>query len=208
MTLYSGFSSASASRRAVSMVFAPMPTGRIVDDTPQTQVVRPVVDDAQIRQHILDFRPVKEPRAADDPVGNAVSFQGKFHCVGLGVGAVQNGVVLEVFPPGTGEDLPRHEIALASLVRGFVYQNGVALGVGRPQLFPLASQIVGDHRVCGGEDGLSGAVVLFQADDPCAPVLLFKVQNVFDGRTPEAVDALVVVAHHADVLVAACKQGC
>ena len=139
---------------------------------------------------------------------SAVSFQGKFHCVGLGVGAVHNGVILEVFPPGTGQNLPRHEIALAALVGGFVYQNGVALGVGRPQLFPLAPEVVGDHRVCGGEDGLRGTVVLFQTNDPRAPVLLFKVQNVFDGRAPEAVNALVVVAHHADVLMTACKQGC
>ena len=54
---------------------------------------------------------------------------------------------------------------------------------------------------------MGGAVVLFQTNDPRAPVLLFKVQNVLDGCAPEAVNALVVVAHHADVLMTACKQG-
>ncbi len=37
-------------------------------------------------------------------------------------------------------------------------------------------------------------------------ILLFKAQNILNGRAPEAVDALIVVAYHADVFVPACKQ--
>ena len=37
-------------------------------------------------------------------------------------------------------------------------------------------------------------------------VVPLKVEDVFDGRAPEAVDALVVVAHHADVLFRSGQQ--
>ena len=55
--------------------------GRIVDDPPQAKVIRPVVDHAQVRQHILDFRPVKETGAADDTIRNSVSLQREFQGV-------------------------------------------------------------------------------------------------------------------------------
>ena len=70
--------------------------GRIVDNPSQTKIVCPVVDHAQIRQHILDFCAVKEPGSANHAVRNAVSFQCKFQCIGLGIGTVQDCKVLEM----------------------------------------------------------------------------------------------------------------
>ena len=55
--------------------------GRIVDDAAQAQVVLMVGDDAQIGQHVLDLRAVKEAGAADDPVGDAVALEGHLKLV-------------------------------------------------------------------------------------------------------------------------------
>ena len=52
------------------------------------------------------------------------------------------------------------------------------------------------------QDILGGAVVLLQADGAATGVLALEAQNVLDVGPPEAVDGLVVVAHHADVLIA------
>ena len=42
-------------------------------------------------------------------------------------------------------------------------------------------------------------VVLLQSDGLGAGIEFFKVENVLNGSAAEAVDALVVIAHHADV---------
>ena len=51
-----------------------------------------------------------------------------------------------------------------------------------------------------------GAVVLLQADGTGACILLFKVEDIINIRAAETVDTLVIVAHHADVAVAARQQ--
>ena len=57
-----------------------------------------------------------------------------------------------------------------------------------------------DHGVGGVQDVLGRAVVLLQTDGPGPGVLLFKAEDVLDVGPPEAIDTLVVVAYHADVL--------
>ena len=110
--------------------------GRVVDNPPQPQIVRPVVDDAQIGHHVLDLRPVEEPGAADNPVRNAVVLEGIFQSVGLGIRPVQNGKILEVTLIGARNDFGGHIAALCRAVGGLVDRNGIALAVGRPE--PLA----------------------------------------------------------------------
>ncbi len=48
-------------------------------------------DQTQKRQRVLDFLPLVEPDAADDPVGNAVAHERIFNRPGLRVGAIQDG---------------------------------------------------------------------------------------------------------------------
>ena len=66
--------------------------------------------------------------------------------------------------------------------------------------------VVGDDGVGSVQNGRGGAVILLQPDGPCPPVLILEVQDVLDGGATEAVDGLVIVAHHAEVLVAARQQ--
>ena len=80
--------------------FGAQTPGRIVDDPQQTKIVSTVVNNRQIRQHILHFRPVKETHTADDAIRNTAALQPIFQSVGLGIGTVENGIILEILPPG------------------------------------------------------------------------------------------------------------
>src|SRR5699024_2851287 len=95
---------------------------------------------------------------------------------------------------------------LLPVVLGLVDVDGRALAVFGPEGLALALGVVADDAVGGVQDVGGGAVVLLQPDDPGPGVVALKVEDVLDGGAPEAVDALVVVAHHADVLGRAGEQ--
>ena len=180
----------------------------IVDDTGQAQVVAGVVDDAQVGQHILDLRPVEEPGAADYPVGDAQALEGHLQLVGLGVHAVEYGVAV----PGLARPVVDHEgfgdkPGLVVLVHGGVQGHLGPFVPGGPKFLALAAVVVADDGVGGGQDIFGGAVVLLQPDGAAALVLILEGEDIFDGGSPEAVDGLVVVPHHADVLPAPRQQG-
>ena len=136
----------------------------------QPQVIRAIVDDAQIGEHILDFGTVKKAGTANDPVRDAVALHGIFQGVGLGIGAIQNGIVLHAAAPGSRQNLPRHEVRFYALVRRFIHGDEVAIAVVRPQLLALAANVVGDDGVGRIQNGLGGAVVLLQADGAAAGI--------------------------------------
>ena len=182
--------------------FGSQSPGRIVDDPPQPQGIGPVVDDAQIGQHILDFRPVKKACAADDPIRDAISLHGVFQRVGLGIGPVENGKILHSPATGCREDLTCHIIGFRTFVRGFVNRNWAAGTVGSPKLFALTPDIMRNHRVGGVQNRLGGTVILFQTDGSAAAILLFKAQDILDGGAPEPINTLIIIADHADILIA------
>ena len=57
-----------------------------------------------------------------------------------------------------------------------------------------------DDGVGRVQNVLRGAVILLQPDGAGALVLFFKAEDVADIRAAETVNALVVVAHHADIM--------
>ena len=186
-------------RRRVHRLCADAP-GRDVDDAPQPQVVRRIVKDAEIGQHVLDLRPVEEADAAEDFIGDAVTLEGVLHGVGLGVHPVEDGIVLPAAPHADPrQHLRCHILGLVVLVHGGVALNPLPRSRLCPQLLALAAAVVADDCVGGIQNGLGGAVVLLQTNHSRPFVLLLKGEDVFDRRPPEAVDGLVVVAHHTDV---------
>ena len=84
--------------------------------------------------------------------------------------------------------------------------DAVARGILRPQVLALTPAVVGNDGVGRVQDRLRGAVVLLQPDDLRALVLLLEREDIFDRRTAEFVDGLVVVADNADVLISAREQ--
>src|SRR6476469_3907125 len=71
-------------------------------------------------------------------------------------------------------------------------------GVG-PQRLAEAAGIVRDQPIGSGEDVRCRAVILLQADDPCAGKVLLETENVRDLRPAPRVDRLVVIADAAEV---------
>ena len=69
----------------------------------------------------------------------------------------------------------------------------------RPQGLFLPAPVVRDDLIRRVQDIGCGAVILLQFDDLGIREILFKVQDVADVRPAPAVDALVVVPHHAQV---------
>ena len=185
---------------------ADAPCGRI-DDAAEPQIVHGVIQHAQVGQHILDLGAVKELHAAHNFIGDGVALQSVFQCVGLGVHPVEDGGIPEVpSPVDPHEDVPGHEVCLVSLVKIGLYRHHVAAAVVRPEGLALPALVVLDDGVGGIQNVLGGAVILLQPNDPGVLVLLFKVQDIFDVGTPEAVDGLVIVTHHAEVPVSPGQQ--
>lgn len=118
----------------------------------------------------------------------------------LGVHTVENGVVCQM--PALLQVLTddiRDMAGFVLLILGGIHLHLIALTVVRPQGLALALGVVLDDAVGCVEDIGGGAVVLLQSDGLGAGIEFFKVENVLNGSATEAVDALVVIAHNADV---------
>ena len=74
------------------------------------------------------------------------------------------------------------------------------------RVLPLRSWLLAMTALAASQDVLGGAVVLLQAHHLGPGEVLLEMQNVLDGGPPELVDALVVVAHHAQVAAALGQQ--
>ncbi len=139
---------------------------------------------------------------ADNPVGDALLCKHPLEGKGLGIHAVQNSVIRKLpalcHPFQNG---PGNAVCLVLLVFRCVKPQLLPGPGGCPQGFPLALQVVFDDRVGGVQYVLGGAVVLLQPHHLSPGVVLLKIHDVLNGGPPELVDALVVVAHHAQVPV-------
>ena len=84
--------------------------------------------------------------------------------------------------------------------RGAEREALAALGVA-PHALVAAVGVLFDHRVRGIENDLGAAVVLLEAHFLAAGKEPLEVENVAHLGAAPRIDALVVVAHHADVVV-------
>src|SRR5690606_16859095 len=81
-----------------------------------------------------------------------------------------------------------------------------AFGILGEKCFFNLSFIIPDHLIGYVKNALRAAVVLFKLDHFHIVVVFLKLENVFDGSSAEAVDALSVITHHAHVLVHGAKK--
>ena len=108
------------------------------------------------------------------------------------------GALFPIFADGPG-----NKVRFPLLIGRLVVQHPFAAGIFGPQRFALALAVAADDRVGGLQNGAGAAVVLLQTDHAGLPKLLLKGEDVFDGGAAEFVDALVVIAHHTQVAMAA-----
>ena len=154
----------------------PDAAGRVVDHPQQAQVVAGVVDDAEVRQHVFDLRPLEEAEAAHHAVGDTVALEGHFHLVGEGVHAVEHRAVPPLPPLAIGfQELGSDVHALLPLVPGGVEADLFPLAVVGPEGLALAAHVVLDDTVGGVQNISGGAIVLFQTDRFCPGENLLKV---------------------------------
>ena len=145
--------------------------------------------------------------AADHAVRDTGAGKRLLDRVALSVHAVEDGEIREIAPCRYAvEDGFCDEHGFVTLARRGMQDDAFALGVLRPEGLALALGIILDNVVRRVEDGSGTAVILLQTDDDRALELVLKGEDVLDGRAAEAVDALVVVADHAEVAVPAGKQ--
>ena len=171
---------------------------RQVDDALQRSVVGALAQQAQVAQRVPDLGALEEALAAVDAVRNLLAQQFLFQHPRLGVGAVQDRhlAALEAVLAHRVLDALADEARFIAFVVGGVQGQRIALAAIGPQFLAEAALIVGDQCVGSLEDGVGGAVVLFQPDGDgiveVAPILA----DVLDARAAPAVDRLVVIADH------------
>ena len=182
-------------------------TRRLVDNTAQAHVVPRVDDDSQIAVDVLDLLAVKEALAAHNAVRDARAGKVGLNRVGLGVHAVEHGVVLQAraFSQMLADDVG-NVAGLVLLVGRGVVVDLLAVAVVGPEGLALAAHVVLDDAVGGVQNIGGGAIVLFQADRFRSGENLLKVEDVFNRSTAEFVDGLVIVSDNADVVGAARQQ--
>ena len=98
---------------------------------------------------------------------------------------------------------------LAAFIQRVVNYHLFALAEVCPKVLALSALIVADEHICGSKYVLRRAVILLQADNIGIGVAiesLFKRKYIFDGSSAEFVDALVVIADNAEVIVARREQ--
>ena len=182
---------------------------RIVYYPAKAQIVIRRGYDAQICKHVLYLGAVKEARAAENFIRNAVALERLLYLVRLRVHAVKHRVIA----PGCAfavqsEDLGRNKARLIVLVIGNIKLGLFAHVTLCPQLLALTAEVVFDNGVCRAEDMSRAAVVLLKADDAAALIFVLERKYVLDRCAAELVNALVIIADDAYIAPALCKLGC
>ena len=120
----------------------------------------------------------------------------------LGVGAVKDGEVRPAYsllftPP---LNLPAYHGSLLLVAVGGEIAQPVALFLLAVYLFGYLPGVVGDKAVGGFHYAPRAAIVAFQLEEPGTFVSVGEVEYIVDIGTTEGIDALRVIAHHANTL--------
>ena len=103
-------------------------------------------------------------------------------------------------------DLIQDEIALIVFVVGLVDGDlGAAAAVGE-EVLGRAVAVAADHGIGRIEDGLGGAVILFEQDDLGVGEVIAEALDVAEIGAAPAVDGLIFVAHDKNIAMPARQQ--
>ena len=162
-----------------------------------------IKNQTQISENILNLLALIELQTADHAVGNTALNQSFLENTRLRIGAVKHSHIaqLGVFLLLQLLHALNNEARLVMLVRRFISGNQRACIIIRPQAFRLASGVIVNYGIRCIKDNLRAAVVLLQLHHLRFRIILFEVQNIADVRTTPAINALVSIAHHADIMM-------
>ena len=76
----------------------------------------------------------------------------------------------------------------------------------RPEVLWYLSLIIPDHFIGHVEYALGASVVLFQLHHLHIIIVFLELKNILDRSAAETVDALRVIAHHADIFMCGAQQ--
>ena len=177
-------------------------TARRADGPAERDVVGRIEDQPQVGERVLDLAPLVEADAAHDDVRDAPAPQRVLQHPRLGVGAIEDGhAVPRHALAAQAEDRLGDERGLLVLVPGAIEARRVAGRVLGPQRLVLALDVVGDDAGGQRQDRLRRAIVLLEAHDLGARIVVLEVEDVADVRASPLVDRLIAVAHDAHVAV-------
>ena len=129
----------------------------------------------------------------------------------LGVGPIQQGhIAARMTIADQRLYLLDQPASLVEVGKSLVNPDRLALAALGPQVLAETVAVVGDDRVCRGEDIAVRAVVLLQADHLLDPEFALEIAHVADLGAAETIDRLVIVANAEQrgtaVFALACKQ--
>ena len=177
--------------------------GRHVDHPAEGLVVLRIDGQLEVGEHVLDLGPLVEGMSAVDTVGEIPFAQRFLEGARLGVGPVEDGeaVVRGFRAVDALDDGGCDQVGLLAFGVGLDHADRLAFARLREAFLLQAPFVVRDQAVGGLDDGLRGAVILLQAEFLRLGIVLLETQDVLDAGAAEAVDALGVVAHHAEVVM-------
>ena len=98
-----------------------------------------------------------------------------------------------------------HNVAFFHITVSLKDPDGLTPFLLGEHLFGDLPLVLFDQAVGRTDNGLGGTVVLLQLEDFGIGIYLGEIQNIVNVRSPEGVDALRVVAHHAYTLILLCQ---
>ena len=98
-----------------------------------------------------------------------------------------------------GTDFIDDEFRFDLIIRHTDDMDRFAAFLRTPQVFSTAAGVVFDEAICSRKDRVRAAVVLLETDDLGIGEVVFKLQDVRHLCSAPPVDALVVIAHHANI---------
>ena len=164
-----------------------------------------IINQTQISDNILNFLALIELRSPHHGVGHATFNEHFFKNTGLSIGAIKHShfAQLGAFLKLQLLHALDYEASLIPFVHRLIIGYLRAHAIIGPQIFRLAARIIFNYRISGIQNHLCAAVVLLQLHQLGFGIILFKVQNIADIRATPAVNALVRIAHHAQIMMLA-----
>ncbi len=174
---------------------------RLVDNAVHRHRIAGVMHQLEEGEGVLHFLALIEARRPHQLVLHLAQNHRLFQRAALRVGAIHHREVAVAEGPCCHQplDFVADVARLLVLVVGLIERDVQALAVFRVQALGRAVLVIGDQRVGRVEDRLRAAVVLLQQHDSGFRVVLPKTRHVAIVGSAEAVDRLVLIAHHEQV---------